>query len=56
MLKATIHNEDITAINICAPTNTAITFIKLKPTGSSKRHRQKHTNVRRFNIHLKIQN
>ena len=55
MLKATIHNEDITVINIYASNNTAVTFIKLKPTGNSKRNRQKHTNIRKFNIHLKIQ-
>lgn len=55
MVKATIHNEDITVINTYEPNNTAITLIKLKLTGDATRNRQKHTNNRRFNIPLKIQ-
>lgn len=48
ILKATIHNEDITVINIYAPDNRVITFIKQKPTGDARRNRQKHTNNRRL--------
>lgn len=46
MLKPTIHNEDITVINIYVPNNTAIAFIKQQPTGDARRNRQKHINNR----------
>lgn len=46
MLKSTIHNEDNIIINIYAPNNTAIAFIKQQPTGDERRNRQKHINNR----------
>lgn len=38
MLKATIHNEDITITNIYVPNNTAVIFIKQQPTGNARRN------------------
>ena len=42
MLKATIHNEDTTVMNICAPNNTAATMRQHKlqeiQEGTDKTH------------------